>query len=316
MAQSIASWTPPLRARAAQCTRWARTLGPLLPAGAAPCISTCPALPAVQLGVGLAQRDARWHCERSYVETFGGRVQLFFIDTNPFIARYHEDSWGKYDGGIVQQSWEEQLRELERRLAASTAQWKIMVSSSSSGPCTVAYAEAGPQGWRCLLTPPAPRCVAGGAPPAAQQRRARQQHRADAGLRAGAGQVRRPGGCARVLLLCRRREPDIVCTQQRRRPAPLIVFSTPPPAQAYFSGHDHNLEHLHLPDLGLHYIVAGGGSDCDRGFVGGASSLYQHPYSGFVAATVSRHELTVNFFTLESSTRPAHTARIPANPEK
>jgi hypothetical protein len=63
-------------------------------------------------------------------------VQLFFIDTNPFIAAFQTASWAKYDGGILQQSWEEQLRELEQRLAKSTAPWKLMVRAGMHTYCS------------------------------------------------------------------------------------------------------------------------------------------------------------------------------------
>ena len=47
-----------------------------------------------QLDIGLTKRDPRWHCERSYqMQLAGGAAELFFIDTNPFISRYHNVSW-------------------------------------------------------------------------------------------------------------------------------------------------------------------------------------------------------------------------------
>lgn len=127
-------------ARAAPCTRYGGRCGCFIPRmpGAVwryscyshgPCVLMAAPLPCLlQLGVELMHRDARWHCERSYTETFAdGRVQLFFIDTNPFIAMYRDTDWARYDGGILQQSWEVQLREIERRLADSRAQWKLLV---------------------------------------------------------------------------------------------------------------------------------------------------------------------------------------------
>ena len=50
--------------------------------------------------------------------------------------------------------------------------------------------------------------------------------------------------------------------------------------QAYFCGHDHSLEHLYRSDTGVHYIVSGAGSRCDRGFGTATDSLFQWPYSG------------------------------------
>ncbi len=54
--------------------------------------------------------------------------------------------------------------------------------------------------------------------------------------------------------------------------------------QAYLAGHDHNLEHIHVPGASVHYIISGGGSKSDRGFIGAAHSAFQWPASGFVAA--------------------------------
>ena len=54
-------------------------------------------------------------------------VQIFFVDTSPFIDRYRTAPWAHCAGGILQQSWQEQLAELEGHLAASTAAWKLVV---------------------------------------------------------------------------------------------------------------------------------------------------------------------------------------------
>lgn len=83
-----------------------------------------------------------------------------------------------------------------------------------------------------------------------------------------------------------------------------------PAVQAYFSGHDHNLEHLYIGELELHYFVSGGGSDCDRGFQSNIASLWQYPSSGFAAVTVSPREMTVRFFTLDSKTDAAYSAVV------
>ena len=148
-------------------------------------------------------------------------------------------SWAAYDGGIAQQSWEAQLRELEHRLVQSTAGWKLLV---------------------------------GHHPP-----RSNGHH----------------GNNPEVMAAL---EP--VMTRHR--------------VAAYFSGHDHNLEHLHIEDggLDLHYFVSGGGSDCDRGFEGAAGSRYQHPASGFVAATVAGDRLEVAFYTLDGQLKPAYTVTL------
>lgn len=106
----------------------------------------CPNSPLFQLNISLANLDPRWHCERSYThKTAGGRVELFFLDTSPFIQRYYnlsvvdqneqeggandysDISWRQCRGGLLEQSWEAQLLELERHLNASTAEWKLAV---------------------------------------------------------------------------------------------------------------------------------------------------------------------------------------------
>ena len=46
--------------------------------------------------------------------------------------------------------------------------------------------------------------------------------------------------------------------------------------QAYFAGHDHNLEHIHVPNA-PHYLISGGGSKSDRPFIDNIGSLFQVP---------------------------------------
>jgi tartrate-resistant acid phosphatase type 5 len=91
--------------------------------------------------------------------------------------------------------------------------------------------------------------------------------------------------------------------------APPSLYSLASP-QAYFSGHDHDLEHLHVREVGAHYVVTGGGSDCHREFQGAASSVWQYPGSGFVAAAVAGDTLTVDFYTLDGDLQAAHTLAI------
>lgn len=53
--------------------------------------------------------------------------------------------------------------------------------------------------------------------------------------------------------------------------------------QAYFSGHEHNLQYLHLDASQLHYIVSGGGSKTDyfpETYWDNGGSLFQHQGSG------------------------------------
>lgn len=90
--------------------------------------SPCARGPLHLLSADLTARDWRWHCERSYTESFlDGLVEFFFVDTSPFILEYHDRSWAKYDGGILQQNWEVQIKEVEARLASSKALWKLMI---------------------------------------------------------------------------------------------------------------------------------------------------------------------------------------------
>lgn len=84
--------------------------------------------PIHQLDIRLTQRDNRWHCERSFSQRFAnGAVELFFIDTTPIMSQYKDEKWAINRGGVLQQSWEDQTRELESRLARSKAEWKIVV---------------------------------------------------------------------------------------------------------------------------------------------------------------------------------------------
>ena len=122
-----------------------------------------------QLDQRLAARDWRWHCERSYTLPLAdGQVELFFIDTSPFVQEYQTAVWsvneGKlhqahlqgypmlcplhcscwtaafnsalkgirmcfsyYVGGILEQSWQANMKELEVKLARSKAKWKIVI---------------------------------------------------------------------------------------------------------------------------------------------------------------------------------------------
>ena len=55
----------------------------------------------MQLGSALAGRDWRWNCGRTYERVLaGGRVHLFFIDTNPFVRKYHHQTWANATGAL------------------------------------------------------------------------------------------------------------------------------------------------------------------------------------------------------------------------
>ncbi|KAK9842199.1 hypothetical protein WJX81_000205 [Elliptochloris bilobata] len=84
--------------------------------------------PLHQLDVRLAARDARWHCERWFsLALLGGVAEIFFIDTSPGVLNYRSAPWAANPGGILSQSWDAQLLELEARLGASRAHMKLVV---------------------------------------------------------------------------------------------------------------------------------------------------------------------------------------------
>ena len=56
---------------------------------------------SLQLNERLIERDPRWHCERWFQQSFlDGLVEIFFIDTNPFILRYHTEPWAINKGAL------------------------------------------------------------------------------------------------------------------------------------------------------------------------------------------------------------------------
>ena len=55
----------------------------------------------MQLSQRLTERDWRWRCERWYeVSLSGGAVQLFFIDTSPFLQQYWDVPWASNPGEL------------------------------------------------------------------------------------------------------------------------------------------------------------------------------------------------------------------------
>ena len=77
--------------------------------------------------------------------------------------------------------------------------------------------------------------------------------------------------------------------------------------RAYIAGHDHSLEHISPVDLASggmggevpQYFVSGGGSQCDREFVGTVDSQYQYSWSGFMSGTVTEDSFDIEFYTLK-----------------
>lgn len=87
-------------------------------------------------GVPQAQIDysavsPRWRMPaRHFVQTFttpdGQRVELFAIDTNPFVTKYHTDKRSAMRANVATQDVAAQLQWLDGVLAASRADWKIV----------------------------------------------------------------------------------------------------------------------------------------------------------------------------------------------
>jgi tartrate-resistant acid phosphatase type 5 len=195
--------------------------------------------PAHQLDVRLTARDPRWHCERFFsIPLAGGDVEIFFIDTTPIIRSYADDVWAINRGGVLQQSPEDQIRELEARLAASHASWKLVVGHHPI----------------------------------------RTNHRPD------------------------HKFEDMVADVE-----PLLVEHG---VQAYFAGHDHNLQHLHDPDSGYHHITSGAGSSIGSGFYGNKHSPFQWPGNGFVAVEMRKKTMRVEYIGVDGD-EPLFTIDIP-----
>ena len=195
--------------------------------------------PAHQLDVRLTERDARWHCERFFsLSLANGDVEMFFIDTTPIIRSYAEEVWATNRGGVLQQSPEDQLRELEARLSASQASWKFVVGHHPI----------------------------------------RTNHRPDHEFM------------------------DMVADLE-----PLITKYN---VQAYFAGHDHNVQHLHDPATGYHHITSGAGSDIGHRFYGTDNSPFQFAGNAFVAVEVGRRVMKVQYIGVDSDT-PLFTITIP-----
>jgi acid phosphatase len=67
---------------------------------------------------------ARWYA-RSETAPDGARVDLFFLDTSPFISGYYKD--GAHKVKVAGQDTAKQLAWFESALAASRADWKIVI---------------------------------------------------------------------------------------------------------------------------------------------------------------------------------------------
>jgi len=189
--------------------------------------------------VRLTARDPRWHCERAFTLTLaGGAVDIFFIDTTPIMTQYEDARWAGNRGGVLQQSWEDQVRELEVRLARSKAEWKLVVGHHPI----------------------------------------RSNHRSDDKF------------------------SDMVDAVE-----PLLVRYG---VQAYFCGHDHNLQYIHNPKRGYHQITSGAGSAIGSGFFSDTDSPFQYAGNGFAAVTMGRKSMRVEYMGVDSE-EPLYVVDIP-----
>ena len=79
--------------------------------------------------INYSNSSSRWHLPARYyqrTETWAGHnVDFFFLDTNPFVMEYRHSE--KMAAEIVAQNTSEQLTWLDKSLAVSRADWKIVI---------------------------------------------------------------------------------------------------------------------------------------------------------------------------------------------
>ncbi|KAL3162377.1 hypothetical protein ABBQ32_010055 [Trebouxia sp. C0010 RCD-2024] len=200
----------------------------------------CYLSPLHQLDVFLWEQDWRWHCERNFKLSLGNdAVDLFFIDTNPGIIDYRTAAFANNTGGILQQSWQENLLELETQLARSTAQWKLVIGHHP----------------------------------------VRRNNRPNNNM-------------------------DLLPTLE-----PMLEKYG---VQAYFCGHEHNLQYLHQQDSSVHYVVSGGGSLTDYAPIvhfDNGGSRFQYWGSGFVSCLVEGRSLRCDFYGI-TQRRPVYSIQV------
>ena len=123
--------------------------------------------------------DPRWNLFRQYRKSFGpnGEVEFFFIgeaawldifaalaslrsttthasslfplaDTSPYVSSYYSRDWARFPGGLVNQSADGNLLELEAWLFESTATWKIVVGHHPVGAQMRAASPRAPEWWK------------------------------------------------------------------------------------------------------------------------------------------------------------------------
>jgi tartrate-resistant acid phosphatase type 5 len=170
-----------------------------------------------------AKTHPRWNMPARYysqVHDIGPatKLEIFYIDTNPFVVAYKTDS--RMSKNVLTQDSAAQLRWLEKGLAASTAQWKLVMGHHPIYSSGLAHGN----------------------------------------------------------------QPELI--------EQLLPLLQKYKVQAYFAGHDHDLEHLKVGDLDL--IVSGAGSEY-RPMKTPATSPFSRAISGFVMAAIDTHKLQVRF---------------------
>lgn len=81
---------------------------------------------------------------------------------------------------------------------------------------------------------------------------------------------------------------------------------------AYVCGHDHNLQHIVIPDQpGYHQILSGAGSQLGKGFFRKKNSPFQYDASqGFVMMTVTTETMHVDYLTIDDPREPLYSVQI------
>ena len=69
----------------------------------------------------------------------------------------------------------------------------------------------------------------------------------------------------------------------------------------YLCGHDHNFEHLRVPDSNIEFLLVGTGGDC-REFIAGDSTIYGISSLGFANITIANNKSTVKFIQSDGTT--------------
>eukprot|EP00216_Chloropicon_sp_CCMP2111_P000121 CAMPEP_0198241206 /NCGR_PEP_ID=MMETSP1446-20131203/6073_1 /TAXON_ID=1461542 ORGANISM="Unidentified sp, Strain CCMP2111" /NCGR_SAMPLE_ID=MMETSP1446 /ASSEMBLY_ACC=CAM_ASM_001112 /LENGTH=440 /DNA_ID=CAMNT_0043924011 /DNA_START=313 /DNA_END=1635 /DNA_ORIENTATION=+ len=75
-------------------------------------------------------KDSRWICcgGREFRKQSTDLVDMFFIDTTPFVEKYYETAWANVEGGLVDEKSKrgEQISNFNADLVKSQARWKIV----------------------------------------------------------------------------------------------------------------------------------------------------------------------------------------------